>query len=150
VDDIVLAEAARLRARGRVDVDASGVSAGRVIGDRQQLATAVRNLVDNAERHASGSVTLTLAAQDGQVRLAVADDGPGVAEADRERVFQRFTRLDDARARDTGGAGLGLAIVKQVVEAHGGTVTVDGARFEVLLPSADGAAQPGFRSGGAS
>ena len=68
------------------------------------------------------------------------DDGPGVAETDRERIFERFVRLDGARARAAGGGGLGLAIVAEIVAAHGGTITVGtsplgGARFEVLLPS---------------
>jgi signal transduction histidine kinase len=72
--------------------------------------------------------------------LAVRDDGAGVAGVDRARVFERFTRLDDARARGTGGSGLGLSIVAQVVTAHGGSVTVDdapggGARFTVTLPA---------------
>lgn len=77
---------------------------------------------------------------DGQLRLTVTDDGDGIAAADHERIFERFTRLDDARARDTGGAGLGLAIVAEVVRAHGGTVAVQsnsGARFVVVLPAID-------------
>ncbi|HWC43818.1 MAG TPA: ATP-binding protein, partial [Actinomycetota bacterium] len=69
----------------------------------------------------------------------VEDDGPGIPETDRERVFERFVRLDDARARDDGGSGLGLAIVAELVAAHGGTVAVatsplGGARVEVVLP----------------
>jgi signal transduction histidine kinase len=72
--------------------------------------------------------------------LSVDDDGPGVAPADRSRIFDRFTRLDDGRARDAGGSGLGLAIVREIVAAHGGTVRVEdapsgGARFEVHLPA---------------
>jgi signal transduction histidine kinase len=73
--------------------------------------------------------------------LTVADDGPGVPEGDRERVFERFVRLDDARARDDGGAGLGLAIVREIVSRHGGTITLGdapggGALFTVRLPTA--------------
>ena len=74
--------------------------------------------------------------------LTVEDDGPGIAPEDRARVFDRFTRLDAARARDAGGSGLGLALVKRIVSIHGGTVQVadtngqGGARFEVRLPSA--------------
>lgn len=140
LDDLLLAEAARLRMRGSVRVDATGVSAGQVSGDPAQLARVVRNLVDNAARHAAGTVTLAVAEQDGRVLLSVTDDGPGVAVADRQRIFERFTRLDDARARDTGGYGLGLAIVQQVVYAHGGTVTIDdapggGARFLLDFPA---------------
>lgn len=141
LDDIVLAEAARLRGRAVVRVDASGVSAGQVLGDPTQLARVIRNLVDNAERHATSVVSLTVGEADGQVVVVVADDGPGIPPADRARVFDRFTRLDDARARRTGGYGLGLAIVRDVVGAHGGTVTIDdaaggGARVVVALPAA--------------
>lgn len=143
LDDVLLSEAARLRARGGIRVDASGISAGQVAGDPAQLARVVRNLVDNAERHAKSAVRLTLAERGGRVALSVADDGPGIAATDRPRVFERFTRLDDARARGTGGYGLGLAIVHQVVTAHGGIVTIDeapggGARFIVDLPAAPG------------
>ncbi len=121
-------------------VDTSGLSAGQVRGDAGQLARVVRNLVDNAERHAAGAVSLTLAERAGRVLLTVADDGPGIAVADRARIFERFTRLDDARARRTGGYGIGLAIVHQVVTAHQGRVTVDdapggGARFVIDLPA---------------
>lgn len=141
LDDIVLAEASRLRARGLLSVDASGVSGGQVVGDAAQLARVVRNLADNAERHATGAVTVSVAERDGRVVLTVADDGPGIPVADRTRVFERFTRLDDARARRTGGYGLGLAIVHDVVAAHGGTVSIDdgpsgGARITIELPSA--------------
>ncbi|MBV9950464.1 MAG: HAMP domain-containing histidine kinase, partial [Acidimicrobiia bacterium] len=141
LDDLVLAEAARLRSRALVQVDTAQVSAGQVTGDAGQLTRMVRNLADNAERHARGLVGFDLRGHDGVVVLAVRDDGPGVASADRERVFERFTRLDAARARGTGGSGLGLAIVAQVAAAHDGSVAVDdapggGARFTVTLPSA--------------
>src|SRR5690606_11805939 len=106
-----------------------------------QLGLVVRNLVDNARRHARSTVTLALErTPDGGALLAVADDGPGVPEADRERVFERFVRLDEGRARSCGGSGLGLAIVWAAVAAHGGTVRCTradsgGARFEVRLPA---------------
>ncbi|MEJ7844583.1 MAG: ATP-binding protein [Acidimicrobiales bacterium] len=109
---------------------------GTARGSRAQLERVVTNLVDNAARHATAAVSVTV---DGS-RIEVDDDGPGVAEPDRDRVFERFTRLDEGRARDAGGAGLGLAIVAAVVSAHGGEVTVDGsptlggARFTVELP----------------
>ena len=78
---------------------------------------------------------------DGTVELIVDDDGPGIPAEDRERVFERFTRLDEGRARDAGGLGLGLAMAKTIVERHGGTVEIDdaplgGARFVVRLPAA--------------
>jgi signal transduction histidine kinase len=144
LDELVLTEARRLHDRGRVAVDASQVSGARVSGDRDQLSRVVRNLVANAERHAAGEVCLELRTLDGEAELVVADDGPGIPAADRERVFERFTRLDEARGRDRGGAGLGLAIARQVVRAHGGAIWVAGgdgdagARLVVRLPAAEG------------
>lgn len=101
----------------------------------------VRNLGENAARHARSRIALTLDAVGGTVRLDVDDDGPGVPEGERARIFDRFVRLDEARARGQGGAGLGLAIVAELVAAHGGTVMVGpapelcGARFTVRLPA---------------
>ncbi len=140
LDDVVLTEAHRLRQRGAVRVDTREVSAGRVLGDSAALHRLVRNLTDNAERYAGSVVRLGVRSQSGQVKLSVADDGPGVPAAEQGRIFERFVRLDNARARDTGGAGLGLAIVAAVASAHGGTVHVeaaDGARFVVILPASD-------------
>ena len=140
LDDLVLDEARRLRAGpGAPRVDASAVSAGRVTGDAGALRRVLRNLVDNAARHARSKVGLALAEVDGEVLLAVEDDGPGIPPDQRERVLERFVRLDDARTRDAGGSGLGLAIVAEVVAAHGGTVAVGdaaggGARIEIRLP----------------
>ena len=111
----------------------------RTAGDRDALTRVIANLVDNAVRHAAGSVRLTAAADGAYHLITVTDDGPGIPAADRERVFDRFTRLDDARARDAGGAGLGLAIVRELVRRHGGTVTLHdaapGVRAEVRLPA---------------
>lgn len=138
LDDLVTREAARLRAHGRVQVrlDAPPLQ---VSGDADRLAQVMRNLCDNAERAARGVVALTVRRQGEEAVVTVDDDGPGIARPDRERVFGRFVRLDDARARSAGGSGLGLAIVAEVVGAHGGTVRVvpgdlPGARFEVRLP----------------
>jgi signal transduction histidine kinase len=140
LDDIVLSEAAALRSHGHVQVDTSRVSAAAVKGRRDELTRATRNLLDNAERHASSGVALELASDDHRVTLVVHDDGPGIPPADRQRIFERFTRLDDARSRQRGGTGLGLAIAKEIVEAHGGTIAVEdasrGARFVVHLPPA--------------
>ena len=114
------------------------------MGDPDGLRRVVANLVSNAVRHARGTVTLAAApAAADRVEIHVTDDGPGIAPADRERVFGRFTRLDDARARDavTGaeGAGLGLAIVRELVRLHGGTVRLadaaPGLRVVVSLPA---------------
>jgi len=138
LDEVVFEECSRPR---RLRVDTSGVSGGRVHGRRDALARVVRNLVDNAVRHADSRVAVTVQTSGDVVELTVTDDGPGVAPADRERIFERFTRLDEARARDAGGMGLGLAVVKTTVERHGGSVTVDdadphGARFVVRIPAA--------------
>ena len=132
-------EAKRLRGVAGLRVDTSAVSAGRVDGDAAGLRRVLRNLGDNAARHADGQVAFSVAERDGVVRLRVEDDGPGIPEADRERVFERFVRLDDARARDDGGSGLGLAIVAELVAAHGGTVAITpsrigGTQVEVTLP----------------
>ncbi len=139
LDELVAAETTRLRSVG-VTVDDSGVTAARVQGDRGALARLVRNLADNAARHARSRLAVSVGAADGDAVLRVDDDGPGVPVADRERVFERFTRLDEGRARGAGGAGLGLALVRAVAAAHGGTVRVldaplGGARFEVRLPA---------------
>ncbi|MEB8338764.1 sensor histidine kinase [Streptomyces endophyticus] len=121
-----------------VTVDVSAVP--QVSGSRGQLARVLGNLVDNAQRHARAGVRVAVRAEDGRVVLRVADDGQGVPEGERERIFERFVRLDDARTRDGGGAGLGLAIARDVAERHGGSLTVcsapeGGALFELALPA---------------
>jgi len=110
-----------------------------VAGSADALGRAVANLVDNAARHARTEVRVAVRSRDAGVRLVVDDDGPGIPAADRERVFQRFARLDDGRARDAGGAGLGLAVVRSIVARHGGRVHAEGAplggaRLVVDLP----------------
>ncbi|WP_395161367.1 sensor histidine kinase [Ilumatobacter sp.] len=141
LDDIAFGEA--LRVQTDKTVTTSGVSAGQVRGDPDQLARVVRNLLDNALRHAASRVDISVTSTpDGLVVLSIEDDGDGVAEADRERIFERFGRLDEARARDDGGSGLGLAIVAGLVKDHGGTVTVatspalGGARFAISFTDA--------------
>jgi signal transduction histidine kinase len=140
LDDIVLDELRRLRP-GAIALGTAGVSAGQVRGDRGDLERAVRNLLDNAVRHARSRVDVTLAEHRGRVLLTVANDGDPVPPAERERIFARFARTDAARARDVGGAGLGLAIARAIVVRHGGTIAVDpdrrdGAGFVVDLPAA--------------
>ena len=137
-DDLVLDEAARPH---RVPIEARVLEPARVLGDLAQLVRLVRNLVDNAARHAASRVALGLRVDDGDVVFTVDDDGPGIGEADRERVFERFVRTDDARTRDDGGFGLGLALVRSVATGHGGTAAatespLGGARVEVRLPVA--------------
>ncbi len=139
VDDVVLAQAAR---GWRVPVDTASVSAGRVWGSEVSLARVVAHLIDNAARHASSRVWIGLRTDDDHVLLWVDDDGTGVPEAERERVFDRFVRLDESRARDVGGAGLGLAVVAETVATGRGTVEVrdasaGGARFIVRWPRVD-------------
>ena len=141
LDDLVLEEARRAKSELGLRVDVSAVSAARVMGDAAGLQRVVRNLLDNAVRSATARVDVSLAAADGVARMRVDDDGPGIPEADRERVFERFVRLDEARTRESGGVGLGLAIVAELVREHGGSVVattaaIGGARFEVTLPLA--------------
>jgi len=104
------------------------------------LARILANLIDNAQRHAATEVVVSVrTAGDGQAVLEVADDGDGVPEDQRERIFERFVRLDDARSRDDGGTGLGLAIARDLARQHGGTLTAAvregrGAVFTLELP----------------
>lgn len=140
LDDVVFDEARRLRAGANLQIDTTAVSAARVEGDELALRRVLANLGENAIRHARSRVTFTLTEVDGRAVVDVIDDGPGVPALDRERIFERFVRLDDARARDDGGSGLGLAIVAQLVAQHHGTVEVvdngtRGARFRVSLPA---------------
>jgi signal transduction histidine kinase len=141
LDDIVLRHAQHLRSAGGVAIDSSGVTAAQVRGDHDQLDRAVGNVSDNAARHATGRVAFTLAEHDGAAQLSISDDGPGIPAHARERVFDRFARLDDARTSRSGGTGLGLAIARDVVERHGGTIAIDpdhhpGTRIVITLPLA--------------
>lgn len=115
-----------------------------VLGDRHALSRAIENLTANAHRHAASKVIVTLARPDSsKIELRVDDDGPGVPVADQSRIFERFVRLDDARARDDGGSGLGLAIAQATARSHGGSLRVEtsqlgGASFVLTLPAAVG------------
>lgn len=136
VDLAEVAREAAARRTGRVAVRAEPAP---VTGSRGQLVRVAGNLLDNAQRHARSTVRVSV--RDGV--LEVADDGAGVPEAERERIFERFVRLDDARSRDEGGAGLGLAIARDVARRHGGTLSVGeapegGALFVLRLPPAPG------------
>jgi signal transduction histidine kinase len=126
------------RAPGAVDVEIEAMPV--VEGHAGRLDRVLRNLVDNAVQHARSRVTITLTAQDDQSVLIVADDGPGIPPEDRERVFDRFVRLDEDRSRDDGGSGLGLAIAAEIAREHGGSLAVaeseQGARMEFRLPLA--------------
>jgi signal transduction histidine kinase len=139
LDDIVLREAGRMRAEG-VTVDTASVTAAQIRGDHAQLARAIRNLADNAGRHARTGVAFGLAEHDHSAVLTVTDDGPGIPVEEQRRVFERFTRLDEARSTADGGTGLGLAISRDIVERHGGRIAIDpsyaaGTRIVVVLPA---------------
>jgi signal transduction histidine kinase len=140
LDDVLLEECARLRTRSTLDIDTAGVSAAPVRGSRDDLTRLVRNLLDNAARHATSRVTVTASQGSEGVRLVVADDGPGVPPEHQEHVFERFYRGDESRRHSAGNSGLGLAIVKAVAERHGGRVELassgPGAQFAVHLPPA--------------
>jgi signal transduction histidine kinase len=113
-----------------------------IMVDADELHRAVGNVVDNAVRHAQTRVAVVAGVDHGQAVISVSDDGPGIASEDRERVFERFTRLDDARGRNSGGTGLGLAIVRDLLTRAGGTVAITErespwqTRVELRLPLA--------------
>lgn len=142
IDDLVLGEARRLRADTSLQIDTSHISAAQVIGDPDQLARAIHNVCDNAARHATTRITLTTREDHEHALLTVTDDGTGIPESDRSRVFERFTRLDEARQTTAGGTGLGLAITLDIVQRHGGTITIQeaeggGASFVISLPTSE-------------
>jgi heavy metal sensor kinase len=135
-----VARETQLRANGR-RVELDGVEPVEILGDEGRLAQVLTNLVDNALEHtpAGGRIGLGLDRRDGWARLTVVDTGEGIPQEHLPRVFDRFYRVDKARARASAGAGLGLAIVKHLAEAHGGRVTAEseagrGSRFTVWLP----------------
>ena len=139
----LVAEVSRRYATARVPVTASRPISGRadVAVRADDLRRALVNLLDNAVRHARTAVQVGLRADGPLVVVEVSDDGTGIPAADRDRVFERFTRLDDARDRDAGGSGLGLAIVRQIAQRSGGDVHLDeapggGLRARLVLPSA--------------
>lgn len=137
MDDLVMAQTHRMTG---VRLDLSGVSGGRVWGNPDELTSVVRNLLDNAARHATSTVAVSVREEGPWVLVCVGDDGPGVPVDQRERVFERFARLQEGRSRDQGGTGLGLALSRRVAESHGGRIEVDdsplgGACFVVSLPS---------------
>ncbi|QKW24313.1 HAMP domain-containing histidine kinase [Kitasatospora sp. NA04385] len=143
--DVLFADVLDARPADRVPVRAELADGARVLGNRTWLTRMLTNLVDNAQRYADRRIEVQLAVEDDEVVLEVRDDGPGIPEPDRERVFERFTRLDDARSRELGGAGLGLAIARDLAEHHGGTLAAAehpyGARLVARLPSAGPPAQ---------
>lgn len=141
LDDIVAGEGIRLRQAGVSEVVLQ-VRSVRVTGDPQHLVRAIHNLSDNAARYARSRVDVLLDVTKGQAQLDVIDDGPGIPDSERGRVFERFVRLDDSRERGTGGTGLGLAITRQIAREHGGEVEVlpsaphRGAHVRLTIPLA--------------
>ena len=137
LDDVVLEEASRVRSGSRVDVVTTGVSAAPLVGSRPQLRRLCRNLLENAVGAAASRVEVTLTSEPDGAVLVVQDDGPGIPPDQRSRVFERFVRLDESRARSSGGSGLGLALVSSIAGRHGGSAVVAdspvGARLVVRL-----------------
>lgn len=138
LDEIVSAEVTRLEALGRLHITAE-IVAVRVRGDGDKIARALRNIADNAARHTRDRLDFTMVlSEDGtMVTVTIADNGPGVSDVDKDRVRQRFVRLDTARERASGGSGLGLAIVEEIVRAHQGDL--------VITDTPDGGATVGLR-----
>lgn len=141
LDDVVLAAVAAEARFGKVDIDISGLHPARVLAVPCDLESLVRNLVENASRHARSRIWVTLEVLERQAVFTVSDDGTGIADTDRARVFERFVRLDESRGRTDGGTGLGLAVCLAIVRSMGGEIRVadsqhGGATFEVMLPLA--------------
>lgn len=158
IDEAVDRVSVSIRATG-VDVVVGADAGAFVYGDADLLATAMRNLLDNAIRHSpSGSrVSVGVTVREGSVRIVVVDRGEGIAPEHLERIFERFYRVDPARARKTGGTGLGLSIVKHIVAGHGGEIDVwskpgKGSTFTLTLPAAPEppGTSPGENQGGTS
>lgn len=124
-----------------------------VLGNESQLSRMISNLVNNALRYTHTKVEISVTTSQQWARISVTDDGPGIPESDRERIWDRFVRLDDDRSQASGGSGLGLAIVREIAVAHGGTTAADnalpgpGAEFVILLPlhTADNRTETGSR-----
>lgn len=142
LDDLVHGQTRHLRQNERITLDLTSVTPAQVTGDPRQLARALRNLIDNAERHADHTITIEVHETDGSARVRITDDGPGIPPSDRERIFERFVRADQSRTSDDTSAstGLGLAITEAILERHHGTIELDasytkGARFVVTIPA---------------
>lgn len=142
LDDLVLAQARTLVRTTNLRIDTTEVSGGQVLGRDTDLGRVVENLAANAARYAVSTIAFSVQQRGGTVVFTVTDDGPGIPESDRGRVFERFTTLEDSRSGMRSGTGLGLSIVAAIVAAHGGTVEAGdgdgrGARFTVCLPAVE-------------
>jgi signal transduction histidine kinase len=140
LEDVLDAEIKRLRTVSSLQINAE-LEPTRVRGDERRLMQVFRNLMDNAARHAKSTIMVGMERRPGEVVVSVDNDGEIISPEDRNRVFERFARLDASRSSDGGGSGLGLAITREIMVAHGGTVLAaesDGwCRFQVILPVAD-------------
>jgi signal transduction histidine kinase len=153
LDTLVLEEVARLGLSSSVEADVTRVTPAPVTGQAEDLRRLVRNLVENAARHAEARIEVSIETEPGRTLLRVEDDGMGIPEADRERIFERFVRLDSARSPGGGGTGLGLAIARAIARRHGGDIVVEaradprpGASFVLRLPSDASAPLPAERA----
>lgn len=136
-------EVASARARSSHSMHLEPLAYATIMGDRDRVSQALRNLTDNALRHTVSSVWITCNVQNHDVIIMVSDDGNGIPPDSREVVFDRFVRLDDSRSRAAGGSGLGLAVCRALIEAHHGSVACvepehGGASFRIRLPLAAG------------
>ncbi|BCW66985.1 two-component sensor histidine kinase [Arthrobacter sp. NicSoilB4] len=144
LDDVVDQEIRRLRSASRHQVTAE-ITPVRIRGDARRIGQVLRNVLDNAERHALSRIRVALRTTDAGAVITVDNDGDPVPEADRARIFERFVRLDESRSREGGGSGLGLAIAAGIMSAHRGTIlAAEGpageCRFEITFPVPDPAA----------
>jgi signal transduction histidine kinase len=140
LEDVLDSEIKRLRAVSSLEIN-SALQPVRVRGDERRLAQVFRNLLDNAARHAKSTIRIGMERRSGEVVVSVDNDGEIISSEDRNRVFERFARLDASRSTDGGGSGLGLAISREIMSAHGGTVVATECdawcRFQVTLPTSD-------------
>ncbi|WP_163165356.1 ATP-binding protein [Arthrobacter sp. Alg241-R88] len=151
LDHVVQDEIRRLRATSahRIEADLRPV---RIQGDPMRLGQVLRNVLDNADKHARSRIRITLDTRPGEAVLAVDNDGDLVPEGDRLRIFGRFVRLDESRTRGSGGSGLGLAIAESIMAAHHGTISATESpagecRFELVFPRADPVGLPDHHRG---
>ncbi|MEV0309862.1 sensor histidine kinase [Nonomuraea fuscirosea] len=134
----LVADQVRRREGGKIPIHPDLCDQAPVHGSSLQLDRLLTNLLDNAARHAASRIDVEVTVRGDRVVLTVTDDGDGIAPQDRERVFERFTRLEAARAKDKGGSGLGLPLSREIATVHEGTLTLadhePGARFVAVLP----------------
>ncbi len=139
LEDLLHEEALAAQRRSTKLVDTTGAQAVRILGDAEPIRQLLRNLLDNALRHADTTVWIDSESADGTAVITISDDGPGIPPGESEQVFGRFVRLEKHRSRGEGGTGLGLAVCRAICRAHGGDVAVidpthGGATLEVRLP----------------